>query len=152
MDIFRKFTGDEDYEAWRLLDHAHKVIYQVRGKELKQYGVTPEDVSVFLRVEQLGKDATPIAIARLGGQTRSAIHEMLKKIIRKGLILKSNNNKGNNRAVRVLLTDSGKDAFNHANKRHSLHEIFGCLSSEEKLQLTMLLTKLWSNAVKMTDR
>jgi len=146
MDIFRKYTDDEDYEAWRLLDHAHKVIYQVRGKELKKFGLTPEDVSAFIRIDQLGKDATPIAIARLGGQTRSAIHEMLKKVIRKGFVFKSNNDKKNNRAVRVGLTDVGRKVFQKANRRLSLHEIFSCLSSEEKQQLNNLLTKLWSKA------
>lgn len=154
MDIFQKFTNDEDYEAWRLLDHAHKVIHHVRGKELKKYGVTPEDISVFIRIEHLGKEATPIAIARLGGQTRSAIHEMLKKIIQKGFVSKSNSskNKKSTKGVKVLLTDSGKQAFNQANKRQTLHEIFGCLSSEEKMQLSNLLAKLWSSANKFNTK
>ena len=30
MDVFQRFTDDEEYEAWRLLDHTRKLIFHLR--------------------------------------------------------------------------------------------------------------------------
>jgi len=152
MDAFQKFTNDEDYEAWRLLDHTRKLIFQLRSEELKKYDVTPVDISVLNRIQTLGKDATPIAIARLGNQTRSAIHEMLKKIEGKGFVSKYYPDKMNKKTMIVVLTQKGKKAYRNAKRVQSIHEVFSCLSPEEIQQLDKYLGKLWAKGNQVLNK
>jgi len=144
MSIFQRFTDDETYEAWRLLDHTRKLIFQLRSNELKAYDVTPVDISLLNRIQTLGDKAHPITIARMGGETRFAVHEMLKKMERKGFISKHHQGSQSRKAMILVLTDKGKKAYEQAKKAQSIHDIFSCLTQAEIRQLDIFLNKLWS--------
>ncbi len=140
MTYHQEFTSGDDYDVWRLINRVRRLVRQTRVKELKKYGITPDELSILDRIDQLGDDASPSSIARIGEQTRAAVHEMLKKMLAEKLITKQKDS--SKKAVKVGFTKKGREIYYMADKKLSIHRIFSCLSNQEKRNLELYLGKL----------
>ena len=132
-----------------MINRARRIIRQARTKELKKYGITPDELSILDRIDTLGDNATPSAIARIGDQTRAAVHEMLKKMLAEKFITKRKDS--NKKAVKVRFTKKGREIYYLADKKLSVHHIFTCLSDDEKRNLEVYLTKLTTQAYEVLE-
>jgi len=149
MVLFQELTNGDDFHIWRLINRARRVIRQARTKELKKYGITPDELSILDRIDMLGDNATPSAIARIGDQTRAAVHEMLKKMLAQKFITKRKDS--NKKAVKVGFTKKGRETYYLADKKLSVHRIFTCLSDDEKRSLELCLSKLMVKAYEVLE-
>ena len=58
---------------------------------------------------------------------------------RQGVIVKN--------LVRVVLTKSGRQAYELTKKRHSIHKVMSVLSKQEQEQMMCMLQRIWDKAI-----
>jgi DNA-binding MarR family transcriptional regulator len=148
--LVKKVTNDDDYELWRLLNITREAINAARKRELAEHGITPRQVAVMHAILEIGNNATPAEISRSLGREPNTISVILNRMAEKGLIKLSKDLPKKN-MIRINLTTKGKDAFQLATNRRSIHRIFANLSNTENKQMETLLNKLLSKAYKEID-
>ena len=141
---------DQDYNLWILLNQVHTFMLNARDRELMEYGQTTMQAAVLFIVNAIGETATPAAISRWFLRKPPAISGLLDRMEKAGLIKKVKDFPKRN-WIRIVLTKKGQKAYKQALQRKTIHQIMGCLSEEEREQLTSILIKLRSKATKVLD-
>jgi MarR family multiple antibiotic resistance transcriptional regulator len=147
VNLLKKVSNDDDYELWRLLNITREVINSARDKELDEHGITSRQVAVLYAIHIIGENATPAEISRFLRREPNTISVILNRMADKGLIKQSKDLPKRN-MIRINITPKGKEAFQLACNRRSIHRIFANLSHEENKQMETLLNKLLSKAYK----
>jgi DNA-binding MarR family transcriptional regulator len=150
MSIIKKVSNDDDYELWRLLNITREAINIARERELAEYDITPRQVAVLYAIRIIGNNATPAEISRFLYREPNTISVILNRMAEKGLIKQSKDLPKKN-MIRINLTPKGKEAFQLATNRRSIHRIFANLSQSENKQMETLLNKLLSKAYKENE-
>lgn len=135
-----------DY-VWVMLHQARDVIFKVRERELKKYGISSRKAAVLFNIEAIGYKSTPSEIARHLLRESHSVSSILDRMEKQGLVKKVKDLDRKN-MVRVYLTDKGQKVYDKAAKRESICEIISCLSDEERRQLISSLKKLRNKALK----
>jgi len=148
MRLVRDYLSvDKDYALWALLVQAKDMVFKAREKELRQYGISPEEAAVLFIVQTLGNKVTPIEISRWLLREPHTVSGILSRMAKKGLVRKTKDLHKKN-LVRVSLTGKGEQAYNQATKIESIHQIMSSLSEEESQQLGSCLRILRDRALK----
>ncbi len=137
---------DQLFDLWVLLQQTKDAVYNVRNKELSEYGISPREAAIFRAIGALGKDVTPTALARWVYRKPSTMVGILRRMQRKGLVKLTKDPYIRN-VVRVSITSKGKQIQNMACKRESIHKIFSVIAKENLDQLESSLTEIRSAAL-----
>ena len=139
--------SDEHYRLCILLCQAKDTMLKAREKELKQYGITPEQAMVLFTIQALGEAATPAEISRWMLRRHHTILGILERMERNGLVRKSKDLVRKN-LIRITLTEKGQQAYYQSTKLESIHNIILSLSQEQCRQLIPCLEALRDAALK----
>ena len=127
----------ESYELSRLLLITRDAIRKVRNKELTQYNVQSNRVSLMLAIDALKDNATPVAIGKYLLRERHSISELLSRAEKDGLVEKKWDMERKN-GVRVVLTSKGREISRRSGERRSIHAVMSALTPREAERITIL--------------
>lgn len=147
----KSMVVDIDYQVWLLNYQIRDLILKVRGKELRRYDLSVEEVGVLMvltAMDVMGQRATPAEISRWLLREHHSILGILSRMVKKGLIEK---NKGvtQKNVIVVTLTEKGRIAYHTSTKRKSIHQVMSHLSDSEKQELSLILRKLRRTTLNM---
>jgi len=117
------------------------LIYKDRQKELNKYGIKIRHSGVLYTVIRLGGEATLEEIAQQMFLETHSVSELLTRMETQGLIKKGRDTKRNNKVV-VEATEKGYEAYKKSTVQESIKDIMGALTSNEKVELWSLLSKI----------
>jgi len=137
----------EDFILWVLLVQAKDMVFKATGKELRQYGISPEEAGVLSIVQFLDNKATPAEISRWLLREPHTVSGILSRMEKKGLVRKTRDLDRKN-LVRVTLTEKGRQAYYQSSKIESIRQIMSSLSEEEHQKLISCLKTLRDRALK----
>lgn len=138
---------DDNYRLFYMLLRARDIVFEVREKELAQFGLRPRHSAVIYAIKTLGEKATPGEIANIVFRKPHSVSVMLNRMEKKGLIKKNKAPGGGNRII-VTLTKKGEEAFEKASQRESLNRIFSVLTQTQRKQMQAGFKKLWESGIK----
>ena len=138
---------DKDYTLWWLLFQAQDTLFKAREKELRQYGISPEEAAVLFIVRCLDNQAIPSEISRWLFRKPHTVSGILNRMEKKRLVSKTKDLPKKNQ-IRVSLTDKGEQACDQATKIESIRQIMSSLSEQERQQLSSHLETLRDRALK----
>ncbi len=142
---------DELDATWQMLSRTVRAMGKARHKELVEYGISGDAISVMTCITQLGKEATPSAIARQLIVEPHSVSQLLTRLQEDDLVRRARDLKFKNR-VRIELTVRGKEIFRNSQRRRSIKKMMRVLTLEEREQLWSSLAKLRDVAVKQLGR
>jgi DNA-binding MarR family transcriptional regulator len=141
-------VADPDYDLWLLLARTHYRVKQARTRELRKYGISPEQAGILYYVSASGDHAMPTEIARWMMREPQTITTIIDRMLKKGLIHKAVDKERKN-VVRVSLTAKGKRTLQFADKRESFHTVIGGLSAQKRRVLRAVLTEMRETAMNL---
>ena len=100
-------------------------------------------------IQAIEDKATAAKISRWMLRRHHTVSALLKRMERKGLIMKTKDPDRKNTWV-ISITEKGQNAYQKSNIRESLHEIMSVLSEEEHEQIESSMKKLRDQAIKHT--
>ncbi len=145
MNIMRKIE-DKEYDIWILLSRVYHLIAMLRKLELSKYNILPVQSYILFIIKALGNETTPSKISEYVYQQRSSISDILNRMVKQGLIRKTNKSGGNKRVI-VTLTAKGEKALALSKKREYLRKVMTSLTDEKKRQLESAMEILRDNAI-----
>jgi DNA-binding MarR family transcriptional regulator len=137
---------DKEYDLWILLSRVYHLIAMLRKLELSKYEILPVQSYILFVIKALGNETTPSNISEYVYQQRSSISDILNRIVKQGLIKKTNKASGNKRVI-VTLTAKGEKALKLSKNREYLHKVMSSLTEEEKQQLESAMEILRDAAI-----
>lgn len=141
-----KKIEDKEYDIWILLSRVYHLIAMLRKLELSKFDILPVQSYILFIIKALGDDPTPSKISEYVYQQRTSISDILNRMLKQGLIKKTNNS-GSKKRVIITLTPKGEKALSLSNNRVYLHKIMATLTDEHKKQLESGLELLRDAAV-----
>jgi DNA-binding MarR family transcriptional regulator len=138
--------GDKEYDLWILLSRVYHLIAMLRKLELSEYNILPVQSYILFIIKALGNETTPSNVSEYVYQQRSSISDILNRMVRQGLIKKTNKPGGKKRVI-VTLTAKGKKALNLSKNREYLHKVMSSLTEEKKQQLESAMEILRDAAI-----
>lgn len=130
-----------------MLRLTNDAIYRIRQQELKKVNLTPEQAITILNIHFLGERATASELARYSFRERASMAEILSRLEKNGLIIKTPDKHRKN-VMRIRLSARGEEFHRKALKINSIKSIINTLSEEEREQLWLLLDKLKDQALR----
>jgi DNA-binding MarR family transcriptional regulator len=137
---------DKEYDLWILLSRVYHLIAMLRKFELSKYNILPVQSYILFIIKALGNETTPSNISEYVYQQRSSISDILNRMVKQGLIKKTNKASGNKRVI-VTLTAKGEKALKLSKNREYLHKVMSSLTEEEKQQLESAMEILRDAAI-----
>jgi DNA-binding MarR family transcriptional regulator len=137
---------DKEYDLWILLSRVYHLIAMLRKLELSKYNILPVQSYILFIIKALGNENTPSNISEYVYQQRSSISDILNRMVKQGLIKKTNKARGNKRVI-VTLTAKGEKALKLSKNREYLHKVMSSLTEEEKQQLESAMEILRDAAI-----
>jgi DNA-binding MarR family transcriptional regulator len=107
---------DKEYDIWILLSRVYHLIAMLRKLELQKFNILPTQSYILLIINALGDEATPSKISEYVYQQKSSISDILNRMERQELIIKTNRGGGTKRVL-VTLTPKGKKALDLSKNR-----------------------------------
>jgi len=144
--MYNSEDKDTAFQLWDLVWLLSHLIMKLREKELKKYKLTAIRASVLHVATLLGPKAIPAEIARLLLREPHSISHLISSMEKEGLVSKINDLDKKN-LVRVVLTESGRQAYEITKKRHSIHKVMSVLSEQEQEQILCMLQCVWDEAI-----
>jgi DNA-binding MarR family transcriptional regulator len=137
---------DKEYDIWILLSRVYHLIAMLRKLELSKYNILPVQSYILFIIKALGNETTPSKISEYVYQQRSSISDILNRMVKQGLIRKTNKSGGNKRVI-VTLTSKGEKALTLSKNREYLHKVLSSLSEDKKQQLESAMEILRDSAI-----
>ena len=140
-------SDDDLYNLWLTLRRTSHVVMKARNKELSQYGMSAVTAAVLLIIHSLDSNVTPAEISRQILREAHSVSGLVSRMAKAGFVRKVKDLVRKN-LVRVELTEKGRDAYDSASRRESIHRIMAVLSQTERKQLMLYLKRLREAALK----
>ena len=137
---------DKEYDIWILLSRVYHLIAMLRKLELSKFNILPVQSYILFIIKALGGESTPSKISEYVYQQRSSISDILNRMVKQGLIKKTNKSGGKKRVL-VTLTKKGENALTLSENREFLHKVMSSLTAEKRGQLESALEILRDNAI-----
>jgi len=137
---------DKEYDLWILLSRVYHLIAMLRKLELSKYNIMPVQSYILFIIKALGNETTPSKISEYVYQQRSSISDILNRMVKQGLIRKTNKTGGNKRVI-VTLTAKGEKALSFSKHREYLHKVMSSLTENKKRQLESAMEILRDSAI-----
>jgi DNA-binding MarR family transcriptional regulator len=137
---------DKEYDIWILLSRVYHLIAMLRKLELSKYNILPVQSYILFIIKALGNETTPSKISEYVYQQRSSISDILNRMVKQGLIRKTNKSGGKKRVI-VTLTPKGEKALSLSRNREYLHKVMSSLNEDKKQQLESSMEILRDSAI-----
>ena len=137
---------NKEYDIWILLSRVYHLIATLRKLELSKFNILPVQSYILFIIKALGDDTTPSKISEYVYQQRSSISDILNRMVKQGLIKKTQNS-GSKKRVIVTLTEKGERALALSKNREYLHKVMSSLAEEEKQRFESKLEILRDSAI-----
>ena len=134
-----------DIKLYYLLNHSTNALREARNKELNQYGITITQAEIVYFINDLDGRATIGEIARCMSRHPHTISRHIKKLEGKGLVKRKFER--NEQPMICGLTKSGAMAYKKVLKYDSIHRAMSLLSSVERHNLELYLSKVWEKSI-----
>jgi DNA-binding MarR family transcriptional regulator len=121
-----------------LLRLTSDTVASLRIKELKKYGITPQQSGALMGIRALGKEATPAKLARLLSRGPNTMSINLTRMEKQGLIKKTIDLHARG-VIRLSLTQKGEAAYENAKKLDSIRKLIKSIPDNQLEQLWALL-------------
>lgn len=138
MNLDNSRRAGTEYDTWILLSGVYHMIANLRRMELAKYEILPVQAYVLLVIDRLGNDVSPSELSRYVYQQKSTVSDILNRMVKQGLIKKSQRLNGKSR-VSIKLTGKGKRVLKLSGDREHLHAIMSRLSPRKTAQLISCL-------------
>jgi MarR family transcriptional regulator, organic hydroperoxide resistance regulator len=146
-----KFDAREIENIYRLhlmLRQTDDMNHKCREDELKKYNITPEQASVLICIQALGKEATPANTSRWLNREPHSILIILRRMQNMGLI-EMEPHKKNKHMFFISLTKTGQEAYLNSIKFRSILDVFSTIPKEERRYLFYILKKIRDESFKL---
>ena len=144
--MMKKLTLSEDYRLWLLLSKTRSSIFKLRHKKVGQY-LPPNQAAALVTVWLLDGQGTPLELSRQLFLEPHSVSELLDRMEKKGLVSKRKDPEKKN-VVRLAITEKGQELSQKVMGEDLIHNLLSSLNSEEKEQLKLLLSKIYTNALR----
>ncbi len=146
------FLEDKNYLLWWLIGQARDTLYLVRSKEIREYGITPRQVSVLFTIkvlEDIEGKATLSKISEWLLNEPHTVSRIVSRMVKDGFLKKTRDKMGNE--LKISLTEKGEQTYQLAIKSDSLQDVMVEISEEDRQQLFVILKRLRDQALKKID-
>jgi MarR family 2-MHQ and catechol resistance regulon transcriptional repressor len=140
----RKITN-RYFEVYELLSRAQHAMYNSRERQLRQYGITPDQSYILLRIHQLKNKATQAQIAYFVFRKQNTVSVNVKRMEKQGL-LKRNVDRKRKNGITLSLTKKGEEIYRKTLNREPIDNIMSSLSSKQIEQLSSYLDTIFTAA------
>ena len=137
---------DEYYRLWLLLAQTRSAVFKARHKKFGQY-LHPNQAAALVAIWAFEGQVTPAILSRYLFLEPHSASELIVRMEKKGLVTKSKDKKRGN-IVRVSITKKGRDICYQAVQTDFIRSIMSSLSDEQREQLRLCLSILFSEAIK----
>ena len=137
---------DKDFDLWVLLLRTYHLLNRLRRHELQQFDIPSSQAFILVILQALGGETTQAKISQYAYQQRSSISELLKRMEKRGLILKTKRS-SSNANITVKLAKKGYYLLDNVMKRESIHKVMSVLTEERRSELESSLKLLRNKAV-----
>lgn len=134
-----------------MLNGTRHAVFKLRTKELSEYNITTNSVSVLFTIILLDNEATPSKISKNLHLERHSTSEQLVRMEKEGLVNRVRDLKRKNR-IRIEITPKGYDTFEKSCIRESIRTCMSILTLQEKMLLWALLAKIRDRALLLLGR
>ena len=141
----KQAESDKYFEVWELLARTQHAMYNAREMQLREYGITPTQAYILLRVYQLNNKATQAQIANFIFRKQNTVSVNVKRMEKQSL-LKRNRNKNPKNLITLSLTKKGEEIYQKTLNRETISNIMSSLSKEQIEQLRDYLEILFTAA------
>jgi DNA-binding MarR family transcriptional regulator len=142
-DFLGKFSGNDEFSVWMLLDYAKFSISRLRDYEVSKIGITPEQAAILQILDRKNGKSSIGEIADTWLRRENSVLTMVRRMQKLGLveIVKYPKQK----ELEIVMTDVGRETRNQITKV-SIESVFSVLSSEETQKLSLYLRLLLGRA------
>ncbi len=138
------------YKLLAMIKQTADALMKVRQKELKKFGITPEQSGAIAVIYALGDQATAAELSRILFRKPNSMTILLRRLEKQGLIKKTPDPRQKN-VIRLSLTAKGRQCHISSSKVNTLNRIFNKVSDARQLQLWTSLEKIRNQALKNLD-
>ena len=124
-------TADKEYDLWILLNRVYHMIAKLRKLESLRFKILPTQSYFLFIIKALGNETTPTELSRYVYQERSSVSDILNRMEKQGLILKTKKS-GEKKRVIVTITEKGEESLRLSRNREYLHRVMSSLTDEER--------------------
>jgi MarR family multiple antibiotic resistance transcriptional regulator len=136
-----------DYYLWVLLSQTRDVISKTRERELHSQHISERHAQLLFIIELIGRNATPVKIARWLFREPHSISEILDRMEKQGLVKKVKDLDRKNQ-VRIAITEKGYDTYRRSYIPRNIPDTLSVLTDDERKQFISSLMKLRKVAIK----
>jgi DNA-binding MarR family transcriptional regulator len=143
-----KFGLENTYmRTWLLLHQTYNSILKCENKVFNKYGITNEQHSVLMAIKYINKPVTPTEVAKWLDRNTNSISLIVDRMVKAGLLSRKKDLR-DHRAVRLVITESGKKVTDRATVAGwvLVQEMLSPLSEKEMRNLAELLEKVRDKA------
>lgn len=134
-------SGNEFYDLWVLLARTRDALQCARQQELRQYGLSWEQLATLFAIQSSGNGATIADISRAIFRQPHSVSEMVIRLEKQGLVKKSRSLPRKNQ-VCVTLTEKGYQAWLKSSREKTTARVLSSLSKAKRERLQAYLTVL----------
>jgi DNA-binding MarR family transcriptional regulator len=136
----------EKFELWKLLDCTRHAIISARELELREYGISPEQAAILLRIHELNNKATQKQISHIIFRKANTVSVAVKRMEKQGLVKRARK-KNQNNSIYLSLTRKGEAIYRKTLERKTIDDILSTISPDQSQQLKSSLKTLFNAAV-----
>ena len=136
------------FNLWSIIDKLDHQILLIRQRELMQYDIAVQQLSILRSIKALGSEATLSKIARNIDREIGIVSRQTVVMEKDGLI-KRIKDKPKSRRLRIELTDKGLDLIKIRRGSKTIDSIFSVVDEKELQQIYLILNRMSTKANKI---
>jgi DNA-binding MarR family transcriptional regulator len=132
--------SDPNFKLWLLFTSIHHKMVALREKELNPYNISTSQLRLLRIIESLGSKSILSEVAKIAERKIDVISRQAAMLEKDGLITRIT--KPKSRALRLELTEKGKDLLRTIHGSQGLNEVLSVLSEKEREQMSSALMRI----------
>jgi len=130
---------------WSIMDKTNHELLLIRQRELRPHNIGSQQLNVLRAIKNLGSQATVPTIAeKIDGHICAVSRQVV--VLEKDGLVKRIQDTPKSRLLRIVLTTKGLEMIKIPNESRTIDSIFSILNEEERQQMYLALTKVFSRS------
>jgi DNA-binding MarR family transcriptional regulator len=139
-NVENQTLSDPNFKLWLLFTSIHHKMVALRELELNPYNITTSQLRLLRIIESLGSKSILTEVAKTVERKIDVISRQAAMLEKDGLITRIT--KPKSRALRLELTEKGKELLRTIHGSQGLNEVLSVLSEKEREQMSLALKKI----------
>jgi DNA-binding MarR family transcriptional regulator len=135
-DFMSRFSGNDDFSVWMLLDYTKFSVSRLRDYEVSKTGITPEQAAILQILDRRGGKSSIDEIATAWMRRENSVLTLVRRMEKLGLVNIAKYPK--RKELEILMTEKGREIRSKI-KIISIESVFSVLSAEEMQKLSLYL-------------